>query len=317
MFFEGSAVLLEKGVELTIQRLAGSAETGVSNIELFQVAGRTFHRVNKLVDAESSYLMRTSSALGVVRGTGFIVEDDPVTGTKWKSFEGRIGVAGASRIEVVLEQGQSTEVPPAADPSPPIDEPLAPDEQVVIEELDEVIIENEAKPPLRKDRGVTTPAPGPTPTLPPLEPPAPPQPPQQPVGGTSPPIAPAPVATSAAPTPSQLPALQTSIPIEAEQEIAAPARTPTDTVTVAPTETPTRAPARRRPQSLPLPGPSRRLVLRPTATREAEGAEDGFTGPGGCATEEECGTFARIPPTRRSAGPSPKPKEVNSTKNRS
>ena len=290
VFFEGSAVILEKGVELTIQRLTGSAESGVSNIELFQLAGRTFHRVNKLVDAESSYVMRTSSALGVVRGTGFVVQDDPVEGTKWKSFEGRIGVAGASRIEVVVEEGQSTEVPPAADPSPPIDDPIEPDEQVVVEELDEVIIENEAKPPNRKDPDVTTPAAGPTPTLPPLEPPPPPQPPEPPASGTSPPAAPA---GTVAPTPSPQPAPPTLTPIAADREIATPAQAPTDAATVAPTATPTRV---RVPTATPIPSPAaapRRVS--PSDTPGAQLTEDDFEGPGGCASEEECRAFCQDP----------------------
>ena len=92
VFFEGSVVLLDGGADITLEELSGDRETGESNIAIFQGIGRSVHRVSKLVDAESSYGVRTSSSVGLVRGTGFVIEEDPITGTKWKrALRGRWG----------------------------------------------------------------------------------------------------------------------------------------------------------------------------------------------------------------------------------
>ena len=205
IFFDGSVTLMDKGAELSIDRLQGSRESGFSSVELFQAGGRTIHRVQKLVDADSAYVMRTSSSVGVVRGTGFIVEDDPVQGTKWKSFEGVVGLAGETGVVVNVEPGESSFVPPGADPEPPIPDPLTPDEAVVVEEVDDVIEENEVEPPPAKDPAISTPVPGPTATLPPLPPPPP-----EPVAG--PDISVAAVSVSGAPPPSPTVPLPTPPP---------------------------------------------------------------------------------------------------------
>ena len=75
VFFEGSVVLLDAGADITIEELSGDRETGVSNIGIFQSLGRSVHRVSKLVDAESNYGVRTSSSVGLVRGTGLVERD--------------------------------------------------------------------------------------------------------------------------------------------------------------------------------------------------------------------------------------------------
>jgi len=142
VFFEGSVVLMDAGADMTLEQVEGTRKSGKSNIGIFQSVGRTVSRVNKLVDAESSYAVRTSNAVGLVRGTGFIVEEDPVTGTKWKSFEGTVGVAGESGQETRVEEGTSSEVPPEGDPSPPIPDPVTPEEQDLVETTDQVIEEN-------------------------------------------------------------------------------------------------------------------------------------------------------------------------------
>lgn len=113
IFFDGSVTLLEDGAELRIDRLQGSATSGFSSVELFQAGSRTIHRVQKLVDVDvdAAYVLRTSSSVALVRGTGFIVEDDPVTGTKLKSFEGRVGLAGESGVEVAVVAGESSTTP--------------------------------------------------------------------------------------------------------------------------------------------------------------------------------------------------------------
>lgn len=72
VFFEGSVVLLDGGSDITLEELSGDRETALPNIAIFQGLGRTVHRVSKLVDVESNYGGRTSSSVGLVRGTGFV-----------------------------------------------------------------------------------------------------------------------------------------------------------------------------------------------------------------------------------------------------
>jgi hypothetical protein len=174
IFFDVSVTLLEDGAELRIDRLQGSATSGFSSVALFQAGSRTIHRVQKLVDADAdadaAYVLRTSSSVALVRGTGFIVEDDPVTGTELKSFEGRVGLAGESGVEVAVVAGESSTTPVGGDPAPPIPDPLTPEEFDSVDEVETVIDENEVEPPAAKDPDISTPIPGPTATLPPLPP---------------------------------------------------------------------------------------------------------------------------------------------------
>ena len=172
VFFEGSVVLLDAGSDVTIEQLVGSRESGRSNLQIFQAAGRTLHQVSKLVDAESSYAVRTGSSVGLVRGSIFIV-DDTGDGTKWKSVEGAIGLAGESGQETLVIDGNSSEVPRGGDPSPPVIDPPTPEEIVQLDVLQVVVEEVAPPPPPRKDPEQSTPVAGPTPTLPPKDEPPP------------------------------------------------------------------------------------------------------------------------------------------------
>jgi hypothetical protein len=97
IFFDGSIAMLESGADIVVEKLLGSRETGKTDIQFFQVAGNTMSRVSKIVDADSSYGVRTSSSVGLVRGTVFKVGIDETTGeAEWKSIEGTVGVGGAS-----------------------------------------------------------------------------------------------------------------------------------------------------------------------------------------------------------------------------
>ncbi len=175
IFFGGSVVFVAESADVTIEQLLGSRESGRSNLQLFQTAGRTLHRVNKLVDTESSYTLRTSTSIGVVRGTLFIVNDSP-GGTNWKSIEGDIGVAGESGDETIVSDGTSSNVPPDGDPSPPMIDPATPEEQQQLDELDTIVEEMAPPPPPQKDPEISTPVSGPTSTLPPKDEPPPPPP---------------------------------------------------------------------------------------------------------------------------------------------
>ena len=88
VFFEGSVVLLDGGSDITIEELSGDRETGLSNIAIFQGLGRSVHRVSKLVDAESNYGVRTSSSVGLVRGTGIRHRGRPYRGDEVEELRG-------------------------------------------------------------------------------------------------------------------------------------------------------------------------------------------------------------------------------------
>ena len=172
VFFDGSVAMLQPGADIVVEKLLGSRETGQTDIQFFQVAGSTMNRVAKIVDADSSYGVRTSSSVGLVRGTVFSVGIDEETGeTKWKSIEGRVGVGGASQVEVIVEPGEKTVVERGEDPEPPVAEPPTAEELVIIEAIDDIVEERVITPPERKDpeRTDESPAaPRATPTLPPL-----------------------------------------------------------------------------------------------------------------------------------------------------
>ena len=208
VFFEGSVVLMDGGADVTLELLQGSRGSGESEIGMFQSAGRTVHRVTRPVDAGSLHSLRTSSSVALVRGTGFIAEEDPVVGTRLKTFQGRVGVAGVTGVEVVVDGGRSTEASRGQDPTTPITEPLLPEEQDLIDVTENVIEENQVRPPPMKDPDVSTPVPAPTPA-----PVAPPTPMPGPGGGepvATPTAAPAPVGPSPAgqtPRPRPVPPL--------------------------------------------------------------------------------------------------------------
>ena len=154
IFFDGSVALLQPGADIVVEKLLGSRETGKTDIQFFQVAGNTMNRVAKIVDADSSYGVRTSSSVGLVRGTIFAVGIDEETGeTKWKSIEGRIGVGGVSHVEVIVEPGEKTIVERGEDPEPPVDEPPTAEELVIIEAIDEIVEERVITPPHTEGSG--------------------------------------------------------------------------------------------------------------------------------------------------------------------
>ena len=269
--------------------------------------------MSKIVDAESSYSVRTSSAIGGVRGTGFVLEVDAVAGAKWKSFEGRVGVAGVLGIEVQVEAGKSAQVPPGADPSPPVDNPLTPEEQVLVDTIDAVIEQRGVSPPSLKDPEQSTAAAGPTPPLPTIAssaaaaavptdtPTLLPTPSSMPTATS----APSPTSTPTAPAPSPEP---TSSPTATPTSVATPTPSPTASATPSPTPipptlipTPTGAPTRTpTPAAVSTPPATFTPTPRPTPTPTPP-AEPVLTlsvgpSPDACSVVVSAGTDARDSP---------------------
>ena len=281
IFFEGSVVFLDAGSDVTIEQLLGSRESGRSNLQIFQAAGRTLHQVNKLVDADSSYAVRTSSSIGLVRGTKFIVNDSD-DGTNWKSVEGDIGLAGESGEETIVSDGTSSDVPPEGDPSPPVVDPPTPNELQQLASLDTIVQDKAPPPPPQKDPDISTPVPGPTPTLPPKDAPPPPPPdataiptptqtPAPPLAAPDPQNTPAPDADTPVPPPPadtatpEPGATDTPTPEPAVAEAATPTPTPPATPAPAPTPVPTATPSPL-PTITPTPSPTPTLTPLPTLT---------------------------------------------------
>lgn len=172
VFFDGSVAMLGSSTTMIIEQVDGSRESGETAIQLYQSAGRSFHRVQKLVDADSSYAVRSSTSVGLVRGTVFIVDVDTGTGdAAWKTVEGTVRVAGAVGPEVSLVAGTATTVESGSSAAPPAPVPVTDDERPFLDAIEVVIEESGAEPPPDRDpERNSTPIPGPTPTLPPVGP---------------------------------------------------------------------------------------------------------------------------------------------------
>jgi len=91
-FFEGSTIKLEPNTDVEIPRVE-SAEGGGTEIALKQWLGRTWSRVVKMMDPNSSYEIQTPSAIALVRGTFFTTEVDEAGSTIVQVKEGAVTVA--------------------------------------------------------------------------------------------------------------------------------------------------------------------------------------------------------------------------------
>ena len=172
VFFDGSVAMLASSTTLIIEEIGGSRESGETAIQLFQSAGRSFHKVQKLVDADSSYAVRSPASVGLVRGTVFIVEVDADTGdAAWKTVEGTVRVVGAVGPEVSVVAGTATTIELGGGGEPPAPSSVTDDERPFLDAINDVIEEQDVEPPPDKDPSQTrTPVAGPTPTIPPVGP---------------------------------------------------------------------------------------------------------------------------------------------------
>ena len=116
-FFNGTAVTLEPGTDLVVERAEGS-DKQPTVIVLKQWVGKTLSRVTKLADAAAHYEIQTPSASALVRGTLFVTEVDEKGATRVQTIEGLVGVSGQG-VEVGVAAGQQTTVEPGGSPSKP------------------------------------------------------------------------------------------------------------------------------------------------------------------------------------------------------
>ena len=265
IFFDGSVALLKGGSDITLEELSGNLDTGETHVQFFQLAGKSLSRVNKLVDSSSSYGVRTSTSVGLVRGTAFFVElirtETGEIVTKWKTIEGVVGVGSDTGVEVLVEPGKATVVKADEDPEPPVDEPATEEELEDIEEVDTIIEEKQIKPPPARDPEFADEIElGPTPTLPPVkvETPAP----QQAQAG--PPPTPTATPTAVPPTATPVPPTATPSPVPPTATPIPPTATPVPTNTPRPRSAPPTPTSTPRPAATSIPTETAEVTATPT-----------------------------------------------------
>lgn len=122
-FFDGSTMEIEPNTEILIEAMEGK-DGDSSVIGIFQKAGRTWHRVEKLADPSSRYQVKTPAATGAVRGTLVDIVVD-VQETVVKTIQGIMEVFAQDKQQTV-DAGMQTSVeegkePQKAVPIPPPD----------------------------------------------------------------------------------------------------------------------------------------------------------------------------------------------------
>lgn len=117
-FDDGSMVKVGPLASMTIGKMAGAGNT--NNTELNMDMGKTWARVKKL-SGDSSFRVKTPTAVAGVRGTYYSSEVDNDSTSQFDVFEGEIAVSGATTPgqEVVLKENQTTTVAEGKTPSKP------------------------------------------------------------------------------------------------------------------------------------------------------------------------------------------------------
>jgi len=113
-FFDGSTIEIDPDSELLIERMERDGDT--ATIGLYQRVGRTWHRVEKLLDPSSRYQVKTPAAVGAVRGTLVDIEVDETDTATFKTFEGTVDVQNDEGWETV-GAGMQTSVDPGKAPA--------------------------------------------------------------------------------------------------------------------------------------------------------------------------------------------------------
>ncbi len=121
-FFDGSTTSLAAETELTVSQLSGRRDGRGKVIVLHQWLGRTYNRVQRLLDPASRFEIETPTAVTAVRGTVFAVEVTPDGATQVTVGEGLVEVT-AQETTVEVSAGQSTTVQPNLPPAPPVSAP--------------------------------------------------------------------------------------------------------------------------------------------------------------------------------------------------
>lgn len=127
-YFEGSTTTLSPNTEVVIQRLSQD-EAGIqTDISIKVVAGKTWSRVVRLLDATSRFITETPSAVALVRGTEFEVSVSPTGASSFEMGSGEMAVAplGAPALAVPVVAGETTTAVTGQPPQPPQPAPPPP-----------------------------------------------------------------------------------------------------------------------------------------------------------------------------------------------
>jgi hypothetical protein len=116
-FFEGSTTDLTSNTEVSIDQMSSLKKDVGRVIILQQWTGRTYHRVQPLLDVDSRFEVETPSAVASVRGTEFALDVETDGATRVIVVEGLVNVE-AQEIVVPVEAGHETVARPQHPPEP-------------------------------------------------------------------------------------------------------------------------------------------------------------------------------------------------------
>lgn len=117
-FFTGDETEVAPNTELTIEVMQGEAE-GDNQIQLNVLVGQVTNRIDRTLNSNSRYEVKTPSADAAVRGTVYTVKVEPVTGRSTFSVEEGVVAVTAQGQTQLAQAGFEIVVEPGQPPSPP------------------------------------------------------------------------------------------------------------------------------------------------------------------------------------------------------
>ncbi len=154
---KGHAVKIFSLSSMTISSASSDDKSEKTQLDIGK--GRIFSKINKLSSKDSSFTVKTPTAIAGVRGTEFMIEIQEDNSSKITLLEGQLDVIG-EQIEQVLEQNTSIELGTNMQ-TPPEPVQITPEVKIELEaisnQMQTEIIETQAPPP------APAPAPAPVP----------------------------------------------------------------------------------------------------------------------------------------------------------
>ena len=133
---QGNVLKLKAFTTITIDKLEKNPAAGAENSSINMSSGKVMGKAKKLKGAESSYEIRTPTAIAGVRGTKLGVGVDADETTSVECLEGIVSVRGTAGGEVVLNKREKTRVRKGEEPQTPSE--LTTEEEAAFEELEEI-----------------------------------------------------------------------------------------------------------------------------------------------------------------------------------
>ncbi len=133
----GNSVKLAAFTTMKIDKLEKNPAAGSENSSINMWNGKVYAKVNKMNGSQSSFEVRTPTAIAGVRGTQLSVAVGSDGTTDVGCFDGSVQVNGVGGGGVLLEEGQRTSVKKDEQPGPP--EQLSQEEKQEFRQIDEEI----------------------------------------------------------------------------------------------------------------------------------------------------------------------------------